>query len=206
MSLAASSDRSLWLPDGVLPRVRSYREAVRILTRLARQGARSYEVRAFVALLIPEAPSLGLLERILAAYLRLPTAYATDGLDDFWQSVPRTLRRGRGDCEDSAMALAAILGYLDVDARIAVMPEHAAVMVRVHAAPYPRAWQSLPAATVPQSWPTVFCRGEEWLPLEPTIAQSHRQVPGEGDGRIEAAIESGLLWIGSTVRREGLLA
>lgn len=206
MSLAVAFDRSLWLPDGVLPRVGSYREAVRILTRLARGGARSAEVRAFIALCMPEAPWLGLLGRILTAYLRLPTSYASDGLDDFWQTVPRTLRRGSGDCEDSAMALAAILACLGIDARIAVMPGHAAVMVRVQATAYPRAFLSLPDAVVPPQWRTVFYRGEEWLPLEPTIAQADRHLPGEHDGRIEAAIDGDVLWIGSAIRREGLLS
>ena len=100
-----------------------------------------------------------------------------------WQTAEETLRLQQGDCEDWSVLLCAVLKALGVDAHLAVMPEHAAVFVRVTPVSAQNLWAMLPNM-VPVSWRTVIHRGGLWLPLEATTTRDSRREPGVDDGLI----------------------
>lgn len=180
---------------GIVARVGSLSEAVLTLSGFALVGSRSPDVAAWVKQELPLSRLLSPIGRIAAAYHGLPTRYVADGVDDLWQYVWWTLLVKTGDCEDSSTALAAILSYLGIDARIAVMPGHAAVVIPVDVDDWGR--RSIGGWILPSEWTTFFYAGGQWLGLETTLRL--RAVPGEGTHMLWQAAAVGTLSIGPSM-------
>ena len=187
--------------SGIVARARSWPEAADQLSLLAYDGSVSASVAAWVAANLPNPIYLSPIGRILAAYQCLPTRYVADGVDDFWQYVWWTLSAETGDCEDSSTAEVAILGYLGIDARVAVIPGHAAVLIPVVRDGWGRrfvdGWQ------LPADWATFEHQGQTWLGLETTLTV--RRLPGEGTQKLRAAASASRLWIGPPLQNIRLL-
>lgn len=183
----------------IYPHVPWSLQAARRLQQMAIRGALAPEVAKLAATLWN--PSI--VARIRAAWLKLPTHYVAepDGVDD-WQEAVRTLRTRSGDCEDWSVLLAAILLSLGVNARIAVMPGHAAVVLPIQPIQYGLDWYGrvvpiLPAGTevVPQNWHLFNYQGGLWLPLESTTDPKTRAVPGEQTAKILLSARTNELYI-----------
>ncbi len=173
--------------------------AARQLQQMARRGAAAPEVVRFAARLW----AASVVARILAAWKALPTHYVAepDGVDD-WQEAVRTLTMRSGDCEDWSVLLVAILLALGVNARIAVMPGHAAVVIPVMPLQY--GWNPfggwgpivpLGAELMPATWHWFDYQGERWLPLESTTDPNTRGVPGEQTAKILTSARTHTLYI-----------
>ena len=85
----------------------------------------------------------------------LPTHYVAELDGDHWQRTLETLSTHAGDCEDWAIALAAMLKANGIDARLVTIPQHVAVAV--------------PMAGTELGWELHVHRGRSWLFLESTI-------------------------------------
>lgn len=186
---------------GMVARFESWAEVALELTRFAYDGSVSFEVAAWVAEHLTGGVSLNPLGDIFAAYLHLPTHYVADGRDDFWQNVRYTLEVKVGDCEDSTTTLTAILGKRGIDARVAVIPKHAAVVIPVEVDGWGR--RSIAGWELPADWLTFAYEGRIWLGLETTLAV--RRVPGEATQKLREAAAMGQLWIGPPLQAVGLL-
>lgn len=183
------------LHPGIVARINSPEGALLTLSGFALAGSVSGPVADWVAQKLPHAMESDPIRRIQAAYQMLPTRYVKDGVDDFWQSVDWTMEQKTGDCEDSTTALTAILSYLGLDARIALMPGHAAVVIPVDVDDWGR--RSIGGWMVPAEWTTFVYRGRQWLGLETTL--SLRAVPGESGRLLWQAAAIGSLWIGPSM-------
>lgn len=184
-----------WPQPGIVARFTSVSEALLTLSRIALEGAISSDVANWVARKLPEAMTENPIDQIRVAYQGLPTHYLADGVDDFWQYVGYTLSEKTGDCEDSSTALAAILSYLGIDARIALMPDHAAVVIPVDVDDWGQ--RSVSGWLLPAEWTPFAYAGREWLGVETTI--SLRRVPSEGAWRLWQAAAMGSLSIGPSM-------
>lgn len=155
------------------------RNAAFSLESIATQGARSPRVQQLVyqasQLLHESYPT-----RLARIWQWLPTHYVQDRDGDRWQSAEETLQLKQGDCEDWSVLLCAVLKAFGIEAHLAVMPEHAAVFVRVTPVSANNLLAALPNM-VPRSWRTVIHRGGCWLPLEATTTPDARREPGVDD-------------------------
>ena len=171
-----------------------YRRVADELTKLAAEGSLSFAVRNFIQPAGQYLNSQSLAERLLWAWRNLPTNYQPDHFGDSWQTAARTLEHRAGDCEDWAVLLAAILKALGIDARIVVVPGHAAVAVSVStASPWPFAVRH----PIPDDWPLVSHAGRTWLVLEATTDPTRRGLPGTNTDLIIPWLNTDQLWIGS---------
>lgn len=171
--------------------------AAEILQQMALRDAQSLTVLFQVATLW--APTQ--VQRSLNIWNWLPTRYLRELDGDNWQYTAQTLRDG-GDCEDWSVVLNAHLVAASVDARIGIMPDHAAVFIplttgnpfiidrdfRIYKNP----------DNIPDVWPTMEYKGRLWLPLEATLERWQRGLPGQGTESIREWARQGALWIAGT--------
>lgn len=170
-------------------------QQVQYLEKLARQGATSAAIGQLE--IVHRCQGVFQPTAIAAVWDWLPVRYVQDRDGDHWQVVEETLRLRSGDCEDWSILLAAILKRLGLDARIGVMPGHAAVFMPVS---YVQAFSVLlgqidARALLPANWPLISYAGGRWLALESTVAPESRGLPGEHLTLIEPAARQGTLLI-----------
>jgi len=134
---------------------------------------------------------------IAAVWQWLPMHYKRELDGDHWQTAEETLIVQSGDCEDWAILLSAVLKRLGVDARIGVMPGHAAVFVPVrNVAPFSILFGQIDARTLlPANWPLLNYAGGRWLALEATVPPAIKGLPGEHLNLIAPAANQGTLVI-----------
>jgi transglutaminase-like putative cysteine protease len=186
--------QSRFVPSQGTTDFRGYlRRVANDLTRLATAGSESLAVRRFIQQGAWYLDSQLRAGRLLWAWRSLPTNYQPDTFGDSWQPAELTLQSLRGDCEDWAVLLAAILKALDIDARIVVVPKHAAVAVPITTAiPWPVAVHH----PIPDNWPLVSHAGRTWLVLESTTTPTRRGLPGTDSDLIIPWLNTDQLWIG----------
>ncbi len=166
------------------------RQLAELLNNLAAQETSSLTIQ----MIVPQLQGPSLADRILNAWRWLPTRYAPDGPMDTAQSPVFTFWRGLGDCEDEAGLLACMLKALYVDARVGVMPGHAAVFVRLY-----RAQENAhPLTRLPPGWPCIEHKRRLWLPLESTVAQKRRVLPGQDADLVRPWVNTDFLQIAGT--------
>ncbi len=176
-------------------------QAAEKLQQMAIAGSRSPVIRRAVAGLNN---NLGLSsrQRLEFVWRWLPSHYVADLDGDNWQSVEVTNWRGAGDCEDWAIYLAAVLIAASIDARIGVMPGHAAVFVPVSDGPKILfnplfGWVANPDL-IPPDWKCIIHRGRKWLALEATTHPQRRGAPGVDDPLIRPWVNTDELVIAGT--------
>lgn len=177
----------------------SRHQAAETLQKLVDTGSRSPVIRHKVAQL-NTTPGLSHRQRLELVWRWLPSHYVADRNGDNWQTVEVTDLRGVGDCEDWAVYLAAVLQATDLDARIGVMPEHAAVFVPVSDGPRvlldPFIGWVPNRNLIPSDWKCIIHQGRKWLPLEATTTPNRRSAPGVDDRLIRPWINTSQLVIG----------
>ena len=174
-----------------------YRRATRTLTQMARDGAWSGAVVRFVGPVLPDLLALSKAQRVAWAWRALPTRYVQDPAGDDWQTPEETLRRREGDCEDWSVLLAAILILLGLDARVGVVPGHAAVFVSVSRMP-PLPVGYVYRDAIPSDWRVVRHLGQQWLILESTTLPGQRKQPGWDDELVGEWLNTDRLWLAGT--------
>lgn len=170
-------------------------QQVQGIEKLARQGAASAAIGQLE--IVHRCQGLFQPRAIAAVWHWLPVRYVQDRDGDHWQPVEETLRLHSGDCEDWSILLAAVLKRLGIDARIGIMPGHAAVFVPVS---YVQAFAVLlgqidARAFLPANWPLLNYSGGRWLAIESTVAPENRGLPGEHLTLIAPAAQQGTLII-----------
>lgn len=170
-------------------------QQVQCLEKLASQGATSAAVGQLD--IVHRCQGLFQPAAIATVWGWLPVRYVQDRDGDHWQRVEETLRQGTGDCEDWSILLAAVLKRLGIDARIGVMPNHAAVFIPVSDVD---AFSVLlgqidQRTLIPANWPLLNYAGGRWLPLEATVAPEDRGLPGDHLTLVAPAARQGTLLI-----------
>lgn len=168
--------------------------AVEILQQMASQDAQSTLVQLQAAALW--APTQ--VQRLLNIWNWLPTRYVRELNGDNWQYTAQTQFDG-GDCEDWSILCCAHLIAALIDARIGLMPDHAAVFVPLTRGSkyivdqYFQIWNN--PDSIPDLWPAMEYKGRLWLPLETTLEHWERGLPGQGTTYIREWARQGALWI-----------
>lgn len=170
-------------------------QAVHILQQMALTDAQTPAVRGRALGLAGATPA----QSIQNVWQWLPTHYVRELNGDNWQYSADTLRFG-GDCEDWSIVLCSHLRAAGLDARMGLMPDHAAVLVPL--TPNVARWYWQPFVgfyqnpnLLPTNWPTMEYRGRLWLPLESTLSPALRGMPGQGADMIQSWAQKGMLWI-----------
>lgn len=120
-----------------MPHVRA---TIAKMAKLARAGARSYEIRNLATRITRGVPSKDYRGELAALYKweRDNIRYRKDPVELEWvQSPARTVKEGAGDCDDKATLLAALVGslghewYFDTVGPSSTVQKHVAVVVRL---------------------------------------------------------------------------
>lgn len=167
------------------------------IEKLARQGSQSIALGQ--TRIVQDCSWLSRPAIIARVWNWLPVLYTADRDGDHWQDVEETLRRRAGDCEDWSILLAAVLKRLGIDARIGVMPGHAAVFVPIWNVPSLSMLlgQIDPQELIPANWQLINYGGHRWLALESTVPPEQRRLPGEHLDLIAPAVAERSLIIAS---------
>lgn len=169
-------------------------QAAQVLQGMANQDAQTLAVQLQAIMLW--APSQ--MQRLRKIWQWLPTHYEREMDGDNWQYTADTLQFG-GDCEDWSVALCSHLRAASIDARIGIMPDHAAVFVPLGVGSkyvIKEGFQiRLNPELIPDTWRTMTYEGRIWLPLESTLKPDERGFPGEGTADIRGWVRKGQLWI-----------
>lgn len=170
-------------------------QAVHILQSMAQTDTQTADVQIRAIGLAGSSPA----QHIWNVWRWLPTRYVLEQNGDNWQYSADTLLYG-GDCEDWSIVLCAHLRALGIDARMGLMPDHAAVLIPVTRAQAEWHWQPFVGFyqnpnLIPGSWPTMEYGGGLWLPLESTLSPETRGLPGENTEAIRRWARLGGLWI-----------
>lgn len=170
-------------------------QAVHVLQQMAQADAQTFEVQIRSIGLTANSPA----QRVWNVWRWLPTRYVRELNGDDWQYAADTLAYG-GDCEDWSIVLCAHLRAVGIDARMGLMPDHAAVLIPL--ARNQGHWQWQPFVgfyknpnLIPESWPTMEYKGSLWLPLESTLSPETRGLPGHDAEMIRRWARQGMLWI-----------
>lgn len=144
------------------------RRSASTLDDLSALDSATSDVRSIAGRLVDRSdPWAGTIAR---AWWWLPTWYVAERDGDRWQRSAFTMKTGTGDCEDWAVLLAALLKAAAIDARIATLPQHVVVAVRVPddrmAAPAP--YRAI--ARTAEGWEAHWHLGQAWLFLESTLS------------------------------------
>lgn len=169
--------------------------AVHVLQNMAQADAQTLAVQFRAAQLTDTSPG----QRIWNVWRWLPTRYVRELNGDNWQYSADTLLYG-GDCEDWSVVLCAHLRAVGIDARMGIMPNHAAVFVSLSRNQAQWHWQPFIGFyknpnLIPETWPTLEYSGHLWLPLESTLSPELRGWPGQNAELIRQWARQGELWI-----------
>lgn len=170
-------------------------QAVNILQNMAQADTQTVDVQFRAIGLNGTTPA----QRIWNVWQWMPTRYLRELNGDNWQYSALTLAQG-GDCEDWSIVLCSHLRALGIDARMGLMPDHAAVLIPLargqadwHWMPFVGFYKN--PALIPDNWDTLEYNGRLWLPLESTLSPESRGLPGQGAEIVRNWAHQGMLWI-----------
>lgn len=178
-----------WRPPGM-----TAQQLANFFQWLALQDADSPVIQSLALRLRGRTPR----ESLMNLWRAFPVVYVPDGINDTAQTPIYTWLRGRGDCEDWALFLVALLLALNIGARIGIMNNHAAVFVPLLDRPdrVDALGQTILGPwDVSPKWQTRQYAGRGWLPLEATAPMGRRGEPGDYLELIDGGIQNASLRI-----------